>query len=341
MVAHDAEGTVRRAVESLQNQTFGNFELIVVDAGSEDATPRLLDAIAERDMRVSVVRAETSGRIEALNLALSRARGTYVLMAEASAWADPAMLAGLVSVAEAGSLELVVGGFTVCVPLGGGRSSRAEVASDEEVFPTQHDFRATAWRLLAKGQLLPVAGKLFLRERLERLDLRFAPDRRNGHSFVTAYLADVERVGVAEGAHYHVERPLSVLRSRSALDAYRRLEEEHSSLLALFRRWGLDGDAASVEALQDRYVEQLVSCVEDVCGRGSRVPASDQRRLVAQMIETDRAQLAASIAHPQGNAARALLAPIRAHNSALVCVQTRLISLFRRGVADVTPDAFI
>ena len=115
MVSHDAEKTVRRAVESLQNQTFGNFELIVVDAGSTDETARLLSALADRDMRVSVAQAGECGRQDALNLALDRARGDYLLVFDADGWADPTMLEELAA-GQVGSLELVIGGFSLCSP---------------------------------------------------------------------------------------------------------------------------------------------------------------------------------------------------------------------------------
>ncbi len=41
-------------MESVQNQTLRNVELVAVDAGSEDGSARMLDVAAERDMRVSV-----------------------------------------------------------------------------------------------------------------------------------------------------------------------------------------------------------------------------------------------------------------------------------------------
>ena len=58
MVAHDAEGSVRRSVESVQNQTLREIELVFVDAGSRDATARVVEAMAERDLRIEVVRAD-------------------------------------------------------------------------------------------------------------------------------------------------------------------------------------------------------------------------------------------------------------------------------------------
>lgn len=341
MVSHDAEKTVRRAVESLQNQTLGNFELVVVDAGSQDSTLRLLESAADRDMRIRVVQADACDRQTALNLALDRAKGTYVTVVDADGWADQAMLADLVDAAERGGAELVIGGFVLSVGLSGGRSAHAEVAAEGASYPTQRDFRAAAWKLLASGQLLPAGGKLFLREFAERQGVRFLPSSGSDHAFVTGYLADVERVVVCPGTCCHVTGAPLPSGEAGALDAYRRVDEEHGALLSLLRHWGLEGDSASMAALQDRYIERLVDCIERVCGRGSRVPSADQRRIVSQMIDSDRAQLAASVAHPKGNAARAMLAPIRSHNASLVCVQTRLMSLLRPGIADVAPDFFV
>ena len=80
MAVHDAEGSVRRAVESVQNQTFGELELVVVDAGSQDATARIVEAMAERDLRIAVVRADACTRQEALDVALERATGRYAVI---------------------------------------------------------------------------------------------------------------------------------------------------------------------------------------------------------------------------------------------------------------------
>ena len=56
-----------QAVASILNQTFRNFELVVVDDGSRDATPRLLHRWVARDPRVRVLRQPHLGLIEALN----------------------------------------------------------------------------------------------------------------------------------------------------------------------------------------------------------------------------------------------------------------------------------
>lgn len=347
MVVRDAEASVRRAVESIQNQTLKNVELVVVDAGSEDSTARQLDAISERDLRVVVVHAGRCSRQEGLDLALERSRGAWFSVIDADGWARPNMLADLLERAEGRAADLVVGGFSLALTEGDGRSSEITVESEGRDYPTQHDFRADAWRLFGSGQLLPASAKLFSRERAEEWRVRFVPTdggtAEDDHVFVISYLRDVERVSVLPGACYHVARRLSAEEQGSESAWYRRLEGEHAALLELYRHWGLEGDAASIETLQSRYIEQLVDCVEDVCRVGTSFDPSQRRKIVEGMLGTDQARVAASVARPDGSHARSLLAPIRARNTALVCAQARLLSLFRRGrVAESTiPDAFI
>ena len=344
MASHDAEKTVRRCVESLQGQTLSNFELVAVDAGSSDGTCDQLEALAERDMRIQVVRAGACSREEALDLALERARGAHVLVIDDDGWADREMLERLVDMAGRASLELVVGGFGLALRTRSGRASeRSAEAESDRVFATQHDFRAAAWELFARGQLLPACAKLFSRELVDASGARFSVGGHHGHAFVLSCLRDVERIGVLGGCCYRVSRVFAP----SAGDApaqrgFRRLEEEYTALLGLYRHWGLEGDAASMEMLQSRYLERLVACVEGVCGSASGLSSADQKKTVSSMISTPQAQLAASVAHPESNAARSMLAPIKSHNVTLICAQARLLSRFRRGHAVwAMPDAFV
>ena len=76
--AYNVDRFIGRAIESLQNQTMRNFELIVVDDGSTDRTGQVADRMAERDIRIDVIHTENQGAAAARNVALDRARGEFV-----------------------------------------------------------------------------------------------------------------------------------------------------------------------------------------------------------------------------------------------------------------------
>ncbi len=65
------------AIESVFRQTYHDFELLVVDDGSTDDTPRLLDVYTNRDKRIRVLRQNHSGLVTALNRCVAEARGSF------------------------------------------------------------------------------------------------------------------------------------------------------------------------------------------------------------------------------------------------------------------------
>jgi glycosyltransferase involved in cell wall biosynthesis len=76
--ARDAAATIDRALGSVLAQTLADLELIVVDDGSNDATPARVGALVTADRRVRLIRTAGVGRGRALNLALAEVRHELV-----------------------------------------------------------------------------------------------------------------------------------------------------------------------------------------------------------------------------------------------------------------------
>ena len=70
-------GLLAQALSSVRGQTFGDFEIVVVDDASSDGTGEVLAAFAGQDLRV-VRHRERRGYVAAVNAGLAAARGEYV-----------------------------------------------------------------------------------------------------------------------------------------------------------------------------------------------------------------------------------------------------------------------
>ena len=75
---YNAENTLQRCVESVTNQTYPFFELILIDDGSTDSSGKLCDRYSESDERVRVFHQENKGVSEARNTGLEQVSGQYV-----------------------------------------------------------------------------------------------------------------------------------------------------------------------------------------------------------------------------------------------------------------------
>ena len=69
-------------LDSILGQTFGDFELILVDDGSKDDSPAICDEYAKRDLRVVVIHKENGGANSARNRGIFAARGAYICLVD-------------------------------------------------------------------------------------------------------------------------------------------------------------------------------------------------------------------------------------------------------------------
>jgi glycosyltransferase involved in cell wall biosynthesis len=90
MSAHNAESSIREAVQSILNQTFTDFEFIIINDGSTDGTGNLLASLA--DQRIVLIHQENNGLTRALNRGLSLARGEFIARMDADDIALPERL---------------------------------------------------------------------------------------------------------------------------------------------------------------------------------------------------------------------------------------------------------
>ena len=78
MPCFNAEGTVARAISSIQGQTHQNWELIVIDDGSSDNSASCVEKLAKNDDRIRIIKQDHLGVVAASNHGLSYANGDLI-----------------------------------------------------------------------------------------------------------------------------------------------------------------------------------------------------------------------------------------------------------------------
>ena len=76
--AYNVAEWLPRCLKSVTDQTYRNLEIIIIDDGSSDDTPRICDEWAEKDSRITAVHQENSGLIEVRERGIRMASGDYV-----------------------------------------------------------------------------------------------------------------------------------------------------------------------------------------------------------------------------------------------------------------------
>ena len=98
MSVYNGEGYLPASLDSLLAQEGVDFEIVVVDDGSTDQSPEILENYARKDYRVRVIRQENAGLTKALARGCGEATGELVARQDADDVSFPGRLAKLTAV---------------------------------------------------------------------------------------------------------------------------------------------------------------------------------------------------------------------------------------------------
>lgn len=105
---YNAENELKKSVDSILNQTEMDFEVILVDDGSQDNSLKICRHYAEIDCRVKVIHQENTGVSAARNAGIAIAAGDYIGFVDSDDWIELQMYERLLSEAEVSGAEVVM-----------------------------------------------------------------------------------------------------------------------------------------------------------------------------------------------------------------------------------------
>lgn len=140
---YNAEQYLKKCVDSVRAQTYGNLEIMLVDDGSTDSSGELCDTYAEKDERIRVVHKENGGLVSAWKAGVKECSGEYVSFLDSDDWINPEMLSEMSAYLTGNDREMVISDYIierdggsqeyVWQKLAPGEYGRKEI--EEKIFP--------------------------------------------------------------------------------------------------------------------------------------------------------------------------------------------------------------
>ena len=106
--AYNAEDYIGECLSSITNQTYHNLEIIVVDDGSTDTTPRIVRDFCTLDQRVSLIQQQNQYAGVARNTGMNAANGEYFLFLDADDFFESTMVKKMIDRAQETSADVVI-----------------------------------------------------------------------------------------------------------------------------------------------------------------------------------------------------------------------------------------
>lgn len=230
--AYNIQNYLAKCLDSILQQSWDSYEVIVVNDGSTDTTPYIADSYAQADSRIRVIHKANEGVSAARNAGIEQAQGEFFLFFDGDDFVEPACMEELDELARAQQADTVIYGYyryrdgavqETCPPV----FQHPLYEGDEivrELIPrfigvSENGVRGwlqgepgslyvenpALWRTMVSGELIRTHGLRF------RTDLRVGEDT----IFTALYLSYARRCAVSRTCYYYL-----TLRDSSTIAMY-------------------------------------------------------------------------------------------------------------------------
>ena len=169
---YNKEKYVERCLDSLLEQDLpkDHYEIVIVDDGSKDTGPAIVDSYAKEHANIHITRQKNQGPSAARNKCLALSKGEYLYFMDADDYLATNVLQDLLSIAENGQIEILefdtkhTTNAAATITQSETKSPTEQVGEivDGMAYVAQYGFRNEAWRYFVQRSLLDSSGVKFI-----------------------------------------------------------------------------------------------------------------------------------------------------------------------------------
>lgn len=199
MLTYNRERLVGRAIESILNQTYRDFEFIIVNNGSTDKSGKIAESYAKQDKRIKVVHIPKSSIGTGRNVGLNHAVGEYITYIDDDDWCEPDFLEFLYEARISNNADI-----SICAAYKEDRQENSFVGKPDEtlLMNAEEAIITLMWR---KYYNTGFPTKFFKADLFK--DVRFSEkEKYEDISLMYKVLAKAEKIIYCGVAKYHVYR---------------------------------------------------------------------------------------------------------------------------------------
>lgn len=232
--------TLDRCLESIMEQAFQNFEVILVNDGSKDDSLQKLEEWQSKCDKIHVINQDNRGSGPARNNGLKYAKGKYVMFIDPDDWIEKNMLQLYWDKAEENGVDLVISGNVSDNYKNGILVSNDYDYIDEFLSNDIDETRKEYLNLFNKGLIRGPVCKLYKNEIINKNNIIF-PDLRRSQDMVFnyRYYDKISSIYVFDSSLYHYVRDVDAQARKIPKDYYIALSMIFTDIMNLLNKWNV------------------------------------------------------------------------------------------------------
>lgn len=255
-----------RCLESIREQTFEDYEVLLIDDGSSDKSGELCEEFCKSDSRFRVFHQHNSGVSAARNKGICESKGTYLCFIDSDDYVKSEYLELLYTSIKKENAELSVCGIEILTEKGMCIFTQQREALFCSINAKNVDLM-TIELLLENGFFNYAYGKLYLGAVVRNNNLRFNVDFSLGEDtwFVMDYLRHINYMVVSGQVQYlYIKYGIGTLTSQKSVDKYLKLMDVNCHIEETFfqKNWISDGIIKKIDERKMMCAEWAIQAVE-------------------------------------------------------------------------------
>lgn len=231
---------LNKCINSILNQTFKNFEVILVNDGSTDNSLEICNEYMKIDKRVIVIDKLNTGSSNSRNIGINKAIGKYICFIDSDDWVESNMLEEKIKLITKNNVDLVISGINIdSIDLDNNIKTVINNYSYNE-WNTEELLRKNIIKLFPQALINSSCNKLYNLELIKSNDIKF-PHTNIGEDtlFNLSVIKLAKGVIVTDKSYYHYMRYTNIitLTRRVIPNAYKCYTKIHEEMLEMFREW--------------------------------------------------------------------------------------------------------
>lgn len=197
---YNVEKYLERCLDSILEQTFIDYEIVLVEDGTEDKSGLICDRYAEKYPCIRVIHKKNEGLALARKVGVENAAGKYILFVDSDDWIHKDMLKDMYRIMKENQSEMVCCQYTRVNEKG---KQTLEVQMNVQQIVCQNSLESAYQMFVTKYLSSAAWGKLIHASLLKEVDIKDNLAVGEEHDMVTQLLSIAKRVSIIAGGYYY------------------------------------------------------------------------------------------------------------------------------------------
>ncbi len=302
MPVYGVEKYLANSINSVLNQTYKSWELILVDDKSPDGCPAICDSFAEKDKRIKVIhKPENQGLGFARNTGLDSAQGEFIYFIDSDDYIEPMLLEKALA-AMKDETQLVIFGINRVHEDTEGNITKTERLTPEGLSSTSPAGTAEIFAMLNRAKVFPFAwNKLYRKSFLDICNARFESTKLiEDFLFNIALFSEASHITVIEDNLYNYRKPAhETLVSAYSPDFFGLCKRKYTLEKSYLEKIGGDSEE-NLQLIYFSYVKHLISVFLKNNSPKAGLTKKEQMKKIKEVLGDDMTTAVLSEYKPQG-----------------------------------------